>query len=470
MASFDENGKYIKTDWKAGDKITSTKLNKIEESIEAVNDNDISRHVEADARLDALEAKDVAHDKELTKIKNDIADNKAAAELGDYDINSRMTFLENELNEGIEEVHNVASTAQANMTAQVNQGKADMEAMVAEVEADLEGLHAKDEELSGQLAHIEKINNIINRKFKTIVGASPMYYTSTSTESIPHDKSYIDMDCARLSKLNIDTAQFIAHIKIKNGDLEVLETLENFSYSLNKFKEYGIKMNAVKLHFAYDPIDVENYGRTKWLLDYKNLITQFADIAKDEIEYFVVMNERSSIFYNSDYKEDIKEILNHARNYGYKVGVSFTNNEANELFASDNKWLVNEVDVLFFNAYKSISNKLDKTTKQDSVVAWNRSFKTIKMAKTKTDKPIIISETGVKDYWQYLSNPASWSLGDDTTENSSNGMCSFIYFYGMFNSDIGDYVDEIWLWYPYTYHYDHNYKLFTEYLGGSYNE
>ena len=29
MASFDENGKYIKTNWKAGDKITATKLNKI---------------------------------------------------------------------------------------------------------------------------------------------------------------------------------------------------------------------------------------------------------------------------------------------------------------------------------------------------------------------------------------------------------------------------------------------------------
>ena len=183
MASFDENGKYIKTNWKAGDKITSTKLNKIEESIEAVNDNDISRHVEADARLDALEAKDVAHDKELTKIKNDIADNKAAAELGDYDINSRMQFLEQEFNEGIEEVHNVAdtvdgkiakaesdmtnavntaknemaaqvnaaqaemtiqvNTAQANMTAQVDTAKEEMEAMVAEVEADLEEILKK---------------------------------------------------------------------------------------------------------------------------------------------------------------------------------------------------------------------------------------------------------------------------------------------------------------------------------------
>ena len=184
MASFDENGKYIKTNWKAGDKITATKLNKIEESIEAVNDNDISRHVEADARLDALEAKDVAHDKELTNIKNTIADNKAAAELGDYDINSRMTFLENELNEGIEEVYNVAETvdgkiataeanmaaqvetakdemtaqvetAQANMTAQVDQGKADMEAMVAEVESEMNELQNDVSEIQNDISEIQ---------------------------------------------------------------------------------------------------------------------------------------------------------------------------------------------------------------------------------------------------------------------------------------------------------------------------
>lgn len=136
MASFDENGKYIKTNWKAGDKITATKLNKIEESIEAVNDNDISRHVEADTRLDALEAKDVAHDKELTSIKNTIADNKAAAELGDYEINSRMTFLEQELNEGIEEVHNVAET----VDGKIAKAESEMNAIVSSINTDLDDL------------------------------------------------------------------------------------------------------------------------------------------------------------------------------------------------------------------------------------------------------------------------------------------------------------------------------------------
>ena len=51
---FNEDGTYNKTEWKAGDKITAVKLNKIESSLEAINNNDINRHVEADSRLDAL--------------------------------------------------------------------------------------------------------------------------------------------------------------------------------------------------------------------------------------------------------------------------------------------------------------------------------------------------------------------------------------------------------------------------------
>ena len=52
---FNEDGTYNKTEWKAGDKITAVKLNKIELSLEAINNNDIDRHVEADSRLDILE-------------------------------------------------------------------------------------------------------------------------------------------------------------------------------------------------------------------------------------------------------------------------------------------------------------------------------------------------------------------------------------------------------------------------------
>ena len=53
MASFDENGKYIKTNWKAGDKITATKLNKIEESIEQA----MNKIEQLEARINELENK-----------------------------------------------------------------------------------------------------------------------------------------------------------------------------------------------------------------------------------------------------------------------------------------------------------------------------------------------------------------------------------------------------------------------------
>ena len=194
MASFDENGKYIKTNWKAGDKITATKLNKIEESIEAVNDNDISRHVEADARLDALEAKDVAHDKEFTNVKNTIANNKAAAELGDYEINSRMQFLENELNEVIEEVHNVASTvdgkiaqAEANMTSAVNQGKADMEAMVAEVESEMNEIQNDVDVLQNDVSEIQNDVDVLQNDVETCMS----WLTDIGQDVSPSKNYYI---------------------------------------------------------------------------------------------------------------------------------------------------------------------------------------------------------------------------------------------------------------------------------------
>ena len=156
MASFDENGKYIKTDWKAGDRITATKLNKIEESIEAVNDNDISRHVEADARLDALEAKDAEHDKELTNVKNTVADNKAATDIYVYDINSRMHFLEEEINDGIAEVadmaasiNNTITNAETNLNTIVTAAETNLDNAVQEAEENLnEAIRIAEENLN----------------------------------------------------------------------------------------------------------------------------------------------------------------------------------------------------------------------------------------------------------------------------------------------------------------------------------
>ena len=144
-----------KTDWKAGDKITATKLNKIEDAIEAVNNNDISRHEETDARLDALEAGRVADKQEINAkveaLEDTVVSNKDATDLDIYNLERHMTLLDQKIDDGVDTVEAIAHTvddkiteADASMKAQVaeadaivEQGKADMTAMVETVEADM---------------------------------------------------------------------------------------------------------------------------------------------------------------------------------------------------------------------------------------------------------------------------------------------------------------------------------------------
>ena len=93
---FNEDGTYNKTEWKAGDKITAVKLNKIESSLEAINNNDIDRHVEADSRLDILEesAKNSATKNELKTLETLVKDNKDTADLEFHKFEGRVNTVE----------------------------------------------------------------------------------------------------------------------------------------------------------------------------------------------------------------------------------------------------------------------------------------------------------------------------------------------------------------------------------------
>ena len=97
---FNEDGTYNKTEWKAGDKITAVKLNKIESSLEAINNNDIDRHVEADSRLDILEesTKNSATKNELKTLETLVKDNKDTADLEFYKFEGRVNTVEGRVN------------------------------------------------------------------------------------------------------------------------------------------------------------------------------------------------------------------------------------------------------------------------------------------------------------------------------------------------------------------------------------
>ena len=97
---FNEDGTYNKTEWKAGDKISAGKLNKIESSLEAINNNDISRHVEADTRLDALEEsmKNSATKNDLKTLETLVKDNKDTTALEFYTVEKHIDTVEGRVN------------------------------------------------------------------------------------------------------------------------------------------------------------------------------------------------------------------------------------------------------------------------------------------------------------------------------------------------------------------------------------
>ena len=93
---FNEDGTYNKTEWKAGDKITAVKLNKIELSLEAINNNDIDRHVEADSRLYILEERmaNTPDNEQMDALEDMVKDNKDEVDLALYSINQNIETLE----------------------------------------------------------------------------------------------------------------------------------------------------------------------------------------------------------------------------------------------------------------------------------------------------------------------------------------------------------------------------------------
>ncbi len=131
---FDENGNYNKTEWKPGDRITAGKLNKIEESLEAINNNDIERHKEADERLDALEEQNEAIEERFDELEDLVADNKSEVDTAIYEVHSKMDRLEQEMNDGIDTVEAIAHTVDDKID-EVHEVAEEMEGLLDETKA-----------------------------------------------------------------------------------------------------------------------------------------------------------------------------------------------------------------------------------------------------------------------------------------------------------------------------------------------
>ena len=123
------------------------------------------------------------------------------------------------------------------------------------------------------------------------------------------------------------------------------------------------------------------------------------------------------------------------------------------------------LDILGINHYRCINSKLDKTTFEDSFKSWNNNaaYKVLDYLKKKyQDKEIIISETGVQDYWEALAKPENFTWQNPTP---ANGKSQDIYLYGLLETCPE--IDAVCWWYNFAYEDGLTSKRLQQYLGGA---
>lgn len=344
---FDENGNYNKTEWKPGDRIAAGKLNKIEDALEAINNNDIERHKEADERLDALEEQKEAVEERFDELEDLVADNKSEVDTAIYEVHSKMDRLETKLDDGIDTVEAIAHTvddkiadADASMKAQVNQGKADMEAMVAEVEGELESVN---EQLEHTTTDLNNMTYYITPEMFGAVGDGVIddtqafknmieYVKSNSVSKITSKKcKYLISDSLVFEDINdleIDfgKSEFIisdeftlndAIIQFKNS--KVIEKSKqsvkvfNNSNLVQDIDTNGISVGDIAILFSSEYIDSDNiykkgvYGKVEKIIDSNSMVISNPNLYED-------LKITNVIVYKSTNNVNIKGVISNNEN------------------------------------------------------------------------------------------------------------------------------------------------------------
>lgn len=263
MSSFDSNGNYNKTNWKTGDKITADKLNKIEESLEIINNNDIERHKEADGRLDKLEQNEKVIEEELN--------NKATKE------HTHDEYLTEH-----QDISNLATKDE------LNQGKTDMEAMVETVEGELEQIIYLANKIPND-GDYEKLKYAICNKKHVLIDRVYNIDNPILIENI--NDIYIDFNKNGMIKHGVKTLfifQNCSNVTINNAIIEgVYTNIENDSKEFaiifrNTNDDYCENIKITNSRF-YNETHVLNFVRCKNVKVYKNVFDNIYGFGESDI-------------------------------------------------------------------------------------------------------------------------------------------------------------------------------------------
>ena len=218
-------------------------------------------------------------------------------------------------------------------------------------------------------------------------------------------------------------------------------TIEWINYVVNKCKELNIVIKGVKFHADEIRTNVNNLTFVNWFNKYKELIRSVTNVLK--CDYLLYFNESSSLL-NREVTEIniINEFTNELKSLGYEVGFAGTgvkNLDKGYVF-----------DIISFHQYPAISGKLNYTTYDDSLIAWEQNRNTYLLNKAIKDYPnkkVMLGEAGCPDSWECLAVPEKWDWNSNDLTSNSQGLPSSIFLYGMLETYKNTNLDCACFWY-----------------------
>ena len=300
-------------------------------------------------------------------------------------------------------------------------------------------------------------NKFLNtRKFKPSFGFAPWWVSGTS-------RNYIETTLNNFVKYGAEDFPIIVHINF-NSDTGTFFTEENINdmvYAVEKGKELGLNVSMIKFHTYFNESKYLISNFEKFKLYWKSELKLWSETFKNYgIKNFTVLNEVPILYNDSSYDTFVVECLQIPKEKGYKVGVSTAGiNQSLKL----SQVVHNYVDCYYCNMYPTVSYNLSNATIDESVNAWNDNVISIKELK-KYNKPIYMTETGCHDRWCALSAPERYDWAD-YEPNFTGGYASSLFLYGLFNSEIGNYVQGVTYWYFDSLYNDLCKNMILDYTG-----
>ena len=218
-------------------------------------------------------------------------------------------------------------------------------------------------------------------------------------------------------------------------------TTDWLNYVIKKCNDLNIKIKGVKFHADEIRDNVNNLIFTNWFNKYKELIRSVTNVLK--CDYLLYFNESSSLL-NREIAEVsiINDFTNELKSLGYEVGFAGTgvkNLDKGYVF-----------DLISFHQYPAISGKLNYTTYNDSLIAWEENRNTYLLNKAIKDYPnkkVMLGECGCPDSWECLAVPEKWDWNNNDLTPDMSGKPSAIFLYGMLETYKNTNLDCACFWY-----------------------